>query len=296
MSKAGADSPADTVDLIADSLRNGRKGALRRLFSRAGAPAPVILWSPGRAELQNPLIQRFADLCETLMDDNGRVPASAVDLAGFGPLADWMMRVEPAGEHVRYIHYGKSIADHLGQDMTGRTSAEFESYITEFFDALYRAAAERAEWVYSEHEPPAHVFVRVWRRLIVPLFDDAGREVTGFLAINLPENELRVGLELMVDPVFVLDGEGRAHYANRAAQAMFGFGPDRVNGATLEALTGIALDAGLSPADMYARQAVQDSVQLALRGSIAERLLMTVSAAQHRNHAFYIVVMRLIGA
>jgi hypothetical protein len=47
---------------------------------------------------------------------------------------------------------------------------------------------------------------------------------------------------------------------------------------------------------MLANSTMIDSIQLTIRNEIVERLVMTVSAAQHRGDAFYVVVMRQIGS
>jgi PAS domain-containing protein len=151
----------------------------------------------------------------------------------------------------------------------------------------------RGERAYSEHEPPRVIFVRVWQRLIVPLYDEKG-DVERILALNVPDNELRAGLELMVDPVFVLHANETVVYLNRAAHLLFST-PSNATGQSLEALTGIPLESTLTPEDMLRQHKIEDSVRLTIRESIVERLVMTVSATQYRDETFYVVVMRLIG-
>ena len=73
-----------------------------------------------------------------------------------------------------------------------------------------------------------------------------------------------------------------------------GIGVEINVGKMLRDLTGIALDDQQSPTELLLNQTVTDSVQLRVRGGIAERLIMTVSAAEHRGRALYVVVMRLI--
>ncbi|MEL6801024.1 MAG: PAS domain-containing protein [Pseudomonadota bacterium] len=289
------DTEASVVDMLTESLLPGRPDALRRVFNAHGARAPFIIWSPQPQELQSPQIRRFAEICTGFADDQGRVAKSAFKLAAFGQLTDWIMLVEPEDSHYRYVHYGAGIAEFYGRNMTGGTTEGFTSHIAQFFEALYRAAQQRGEWVLSEHEPPAAVFVRSWRRLIVPLMGEDGKSVEGFAVANLPENDLRAGLELMVDPVFVLDAEQQVHFANRAAHKMFGIDTHGTQGATLQGLTGITLDTGQSPEELLSAQAREDSIELTLNGGIAERLVMTLSAAEHRGTAYYIAVMRLLG-
>ncbi|MEM0948227.1 MAG: hypothetical protein AAGK37_12525 [Pseudomonadota bacterium] len=280
---------------IAESLMPGSPDTLRQLFNKHGARAPTILWSPGVQELRSALLRRFADRCAGWMDDAGRVSADAFDLTELDALKDWLMVIEPAGdEGYRYLSYGGAIAEHFGQDMTGRTTRSFGGHITVFFEGLYEAARRRKEWALSEHEPPKAIFVRTWRRLIVPLFAPDGDTVTRFAVLNVPENELRAGLELMPDPIFVLGADEDTYFANQAAQRMFDLGQRPYRGLSLRQLTGISLENQPSPVDLLVNQTVNDSLQLTLKGGMAERLIMTVSAAEHRGRALYIVVMRLI--
>ena len=286
----------DVIADIAQSLLPGRPDVIRQMFNAEGARAPEVIWAPTDADLRNPLLRRFAEIVRGYRTADGHVPARALRLEDFGGLTEWLMLVDAidGGKDFQYTFYGPSIADHYGRDMTGRRTSEFAGHIASFFAGLYSAAIQRGEPVYSEHEPPASVFVRVWQRLIVPLSDGSGR-IVRFLVLNVPDNELRTGLELMVDPVFVLTREQDLLYANRAAQTLFKLRPTRTPGETLEQATGIVLDTPLCPEEMLSKHRVEDSVQLTIREAIVERLVMTVSAAQHRGHAFYVVVMRLIG-
>lgn len=287
-------SQTEVAEQVAESLVPDRADAVRKLFNDAGARAPEVIWSPQPNELRNPLLRSFYELCAR-HSVNGRVPESAIRVEDFGGLAEWLMLLQPVdgGKDFEYLHYGASVAQNFGADMTGKRTSEFGGHISTFFLGLYRAVIRRNEWAYSEHEPPKEVFVRLWQRLIVPLYDDS-ESVSRILVLNVPDNELRAGLELMVDPVFVLRGDESTVYYNRAAQILFGIQSD-ASRRTLEDLTGIPLEIRHSPEDMLSQHKIEDSVRLTIREAIVERLVMTVSATQHRDEAFYVVVMRLIG-
>lgn len=296
-----AKAPTPDTDAVGHVLfeqdgHSHSEAALRELFNGAGARAPHILWSPADTEINDPVVRDFARRMRALADAAGRVPAAAVTPDSLGALAGWTMILDAEGPEgpFRYRHYGERVAQHYGRDMTGRTTADFAGHIATFFKDLYRAAAARDEWVLSEHEPPRDIFVRAWHRLIVPLHDKVGG-VTGFVVANVPENALRAGLELMVDPVFVLDDAQVIHYANRAAQMVFFKDQQIASGDTLHGITGISLEIGMTPTELLAQGDPIDSIELFPRGAIVERLVTTVSATQHRGRAFYIVVMRLIG-
>ena len=297
MGTQGSQTATDPdIEALAASLTSGPDVHLRALFNAAGARPPVVLWSPRPEEMHHPALRHLADLCGGHADAQGKVPASAITPERLEAVADWLMLIDVEGDGgpYRYRHYGRRISDHFGRDMTGLTTSDFGGHISLFFSALYTAAARSGAWVLSEHEPPRDVFVRAWQRLIVPLVDDAGR-VIRFAAVNIPENELRAGLELMVDPVFVLDAAQGIQYSNQAARRFFGVTSPRPAPATLKDVTGIAVPPGLDPAQLMTTGESVDSIELALNGVIVERLVMTVSATQNRGQGYFVVVMRLIG-
>jgi PAS domain-containing protein len=273
--------------------------ALRRLFTENGTRPPLILWSPAEAEISAPLMHGFTRRMQALAKTDGRVPASAVTPEALGPLSAWSVLVDIEGPNgpFRYRHVGESILPYATRrDIIGRTSADYDNFFGAFFTALYRAAARRKEWVFSEHEPAREVFIRNWQRLIVPLFGEDGETVTRFAVMAIPENTLRKGLDLMVDPVFVLDDAQVIHHCNRAAEAQFGSGAlTHDAGTTLSDVTGITLEIVPTPAELLTRGEAIDLVELVPRGGILERMAVTVSATQHRGRAFFIVVMRLMG-
>lgn len=285
----------NVIDLVADSFEPAIPNLLRQMFNAAGARSPEVIWSPTDIEIRSPLLREFAAVCRVLAREDGSLPDTDINLDHFGDLKEWIMMIEPVeGEtDFLYTYYGSGIAQHYGRDMTGQRSSQFGGHIGTFITGLYSAMLERGEIVYTEHEPPQNVFVRAWQRYIVPRTDDTGK-TTGFLALNVPENELRAGLELMIDPVMVVSRDEKIVYANRAAQTMFNLPSIRQDEAFNQA-TGMSLEVHRTPLEMLAQHRVEDSVQLTLRDTIVERLVMTVSAAQYKDTAYYVVVLRLIG-
>lgn len=292
---AERNSKTEVVNLIAGSFAPAAPNLVRQMFNAAGARAPEVIWSPSDVEIRNPLLREFAATCRVLAREDGTLPDGEVNLDHFGDLKEWIMMIEPVeGENdFVYTYYGAGIAQNYGRDMTGHRSSEIMGHVGTFFTGLYSAILERGETVYSEHEPPQNVFVRAWQRYIVPRINDNG-DTTGFLALNVPENELRAGLELMIDPVMVVTEDERIVYANRAAQTMFKL-PSVRRQEAFEPTTGMALNPCCSPVEMLAQHRIDDSVQLTIRDTIVERLVMTLSAAQYKDTAYYVVVMRLIG-
>lgn len=280
------------VDAIAAGLMPAQSDALRQLFKDNGAREPTIIWSPEPQELLQPGLSRFASVCDKLSDRNGRITETTFDLERFGGLADWLMLVAPDVDGYRYLYYGAGIADHYGRDMTGQTTAEFGGHIQTFFEAVYRAAAARFERVLTEHEPPLSVFVRCWRRLVVPVLTEDGRETAFFAVINLPENELRAGLDLISEPVFVLDADQVVYYANTAARSSFALAASRAPGPTMLQLTGIDLGPLPPLSDIFTDTRLADRVELSLVAGITERRRIMVSAAEHRGRLYYVVMIQ----
>jgi hypothetical protein len=273
--------------------------AIRRLFNAAGVRPPLILWSPTDAELGEPLIAAFARHVRKLAGADGRLRAADATADSLGTFARWCMILDgtaPDGPF-RYRHFGENILPYATRgNMTGSTPEDYGDYIGAFFAALYRAAAERGEWVLSEHEPPREVFLRSWQRLIVPLYADDGATVAGFVVMAVPENSFRAGLDLLHDPVFVLDDRQRIHHCNRAARTVFADCRETTPAdRTLRDATGIALALGMPPTEVLARGEPVEIIEFLPRAGILEQIAVTVSATQHRGHAFYVVVMRLTG-
>ncbi len=279
---------------LSEDLGAGRTAKLQELFRGQGARSPLVAWAPGMQDLQNPLIEKFMEQCLELSDKNGLLRIDDFRLADFASMSDWMMvlAVEDEGRQFRYTHYGPAIREHFGRDMTGQTTLDFDNHISLFFTALYGAVSHRGIPVLSEHEPPAQVFVSSWRRLIVPLFDDVGH-VVAFAAINVPMNELRAGLETIPDPVFVVDAEGIVRYANHEARELFPKAELASGRQDFEALTGVSLEETDPPIELLGRRCVLDSQELMLLDTMLVDMQLTISAALHREHAFYIIVLRL---
>ena len=228
MADAVTQLPAAT--LVA-AIASGDLVALERLFLAAKARPPLVVWQPDAAMLRSPvlarLLQQWQGLCPA--PDRPPDPATAARLLD-GAAADWTMHLAPSTEgaagnqpleHFVYRHYGAGIARHYGRDMTGVSIAAFAGHIGTFFAAVYEAVRLRPEPLFTEHEPPAAVLVRSWRRLILP-FAEPGQPVTGFVVGNIPESAVGTLLDVMLDAALVTDGDGRIRLANRAASGLFG--------------------------------------------------------------------------
>lgn len=283
---------------LAADLAAGHTDLARTLFARQEAPAPLIRWSPMAYDLRHPLLARFNHLCNEMLQTNGQIQQEDFDFQRFASLHQWMMLldVEENGTDYRYLHYGKGIAEYFGRDMTGQRTSKFGGHISLFFSALYDAVLRTKERVMSEHEPPRRIFVRSWRRLIVPLFGRNG-EVSRIAALNLPDNELRAGLEIIPDPVFVVDEDEAVRFANPAARTLFPQLGAAGRGATLSEHCGLAVGVDATPLELVESGQVENRLcRLQVGETIADDFLVTVSGAIHGAQAFYVVMVRLAAA
>jgi len=283
----------DDIEKLTDDLLPGAGGQLAKLFESEGRPPPRMVWSPKSSDYSNPLISRFAQTCHALAQPDGRVLARDFNVDAFRPLQDWLLHldIEDDGKVFRYLHYGDGIASVRGLSMLGKTTEAFGGHISTFFSAVYRAVLLQKDWILTVHTPPHKVFARQWERLIVPLFDDAG-SVAQFTVLNVPDNELRPGLDIIPDPVLIVDEDMIVRYANRVAREVFGHQDHLETHMTLFAYSGIDTDMPAPPGELVKSQAVHDVVSLVLRDTMIQRFMLTISATQQWGTAYYVITMR----
>lgn len=283
-----------TADILADALAGGHVAPLSEMFEETGAAAPFLRWAPGLSDLNNPQIMAFAKTCQQLAGFGQPIDAEAYELQTFEPHFAWLMvlEVEDEGARFRYSHYGEGIAHVRGISMRGRTSADFGGHIGLFFTAAYKAILKRRTWLLTEHAPPKEVFARKWERLMVPIAGKDGN-VIRIVAMNVPDNELRAGLEIIPDPVMVLDADQTVRYANAAARRLFDRGEHSSKDQSLFQYTGIDLEIDRPPGDLVRAHAVHDRVCLAMRDNLLRDFLVTISGARIWDHDFYVLTLRL---
>ncbi len=281
-----------TIKALSVSIFQGSSDLLKSHFAAEGAAEPRLIWSPSQDDYGSPILRSFADVCDAIGTPGGAINIKDFSLDAFDGLDRWLLILERKGDDFVYNHYGAEIRDNYGSDMTGKLTTDFPGHIGSFFSALYSAAAKRAERVLSEHEPPRKVFVRAWRRLIVPLVTDEDG-FWGFVAANIPDNELRAGLEMIIDPVIVSDGDGFIQYMNSAALQNFRTPPDLPN--RLKYVTGLSLYGFVPPEVLLARREVIERLELLENKSgLMERVSVSISAAEHRGQAYYVILIRLL--
>jgi hypothetical protein len=217
------------------------------------------------------------------------IPDSSLNISKLSQFSDWLMLIDviDGGADYKYTYYGSGIAEHYGADMGGRLTSEFTGFISTFFVSLYRAAMIRKERVYSIHEPPGSVFVRVWQRLIVPITDACG-DVVRFVVLNIPESEMRSGLAANPWPSIAITESGLLLYANPAALELLGKEPSEVLRKPLTQVINRSLDCEVSAADLL-RDKITLHRQIFWGGREHD---VSISAARHAGDAIYLIFFR----
>lgn len=281
------------IEKLTGDLLPQADNELKKLFAQAGSSPPRIIWSPKSADYSNPLIALFADACHTLAQPDGRVLAEDFDVYTFRPLQEWLMHVdiEDGGKVFRYLHYGDAIANIHGRSLLGKTTKAFGGHVSLFFTAIHNAVLHQQDWMLTIHTPPQKVFARQWELLIVPLFDDAGA-VVQFIVLNVPDNKLRPGLDIIPDPVLIVDADMIVRYANRIARETFGHQDHFSTQIDLFTYSGIDIEMPAAPHELAKSYAVHDVVSLVLRDTIIQRFMLTISATEQWGTACYVITMR----
>ena len=209
---------------LARDVARGRYAGIHELFLVAGARPPSVIWNPSASNLRSRRLIALLSYWNGLRDGQGPPLASRWSLDGLGPLADYTMLIEAedGGRDLVYRHYGRGIARHYGDDLTGLRLSEIEGHVAVFAGSVYRAVMMRQEPAFTEHEPPRHVFVRHWQRVVLPLGD--GRGGVSHLAVgSIPEDPIRAIIDTVIDGVLAVDDAGTIRILNPAVEALFGY-------------------------------------------------------------------------
>lgn len=292
MSEDNSSERADLNQLVLDLAPHGESVA--QLFKNELARAPWIVWSPERRDISHPLARRFYDRCETLPAGEGGIAEADVDLDHFGSLADWMtvVRVDPDSDKLTYAVFGQSLERFTGRNMTGLGPSDFGHSNSDFIAAVYLAVRNRDQMVLTEHDPMPGVFIQRWQRLIVPMHRSG--KVSGFLCLAAPENDFRAGLEIISDPVFVMDADQRIFFVNRAGSELFDISQTDALGRTFFDISGISIEIEKSPMELSGSEVVQDQLRLPAESGLSDSFLVTIGATLHRGTPFYVLQVRMV--
>lgn len=160
-------------------------------LSEALADPPRLHWDPGNDVIGNEQLLNLHTFWTQLESFSGSMPkADDVDLLDLESEAPYTMLldVEDDGWDFWYRYYGAGIAERSGFDLTGRGIWEIPtaSQIGIFFAACYRAVLERKRPLLTWHMAPSNIAVVSWDRLIMPLANASGTDITRLLVGNIP--------------------------------------------------------------------------------------------------------------
>jgi len=162
---------------------------IRDVFHKEGAQGPVIVWNPTASAMAAPPLAALVEYW-TALRVNGALPlADRIDPLEMRRALGYVMLVDVIenGEDFRYRLFGSAVAAVSGFDMTGRRLSEHaaSAYLLEFSLALYRAALQRKEPVFSQYAPVGTKVTAEWHRVALPLADSFGA-VVRLLAGTVP--------------------------------------------------------------------------------------------------------------
>jgi diguanylate cyclase (GGDEF)-like protein/PAS domain S-box-containing protein len=225
------------VAQLARAVVRGRYAGIYELFLGAGAKPPLVIWNPTAANLRSRRLVALLSHWNGLRDSPAPPLAERFSLAEIGPLADYVMLldVERQGRDFVYRHYGAGIARHYGEDLTGRRLSKLAGHVATFSGSVYRAVVLRPEPVFTEHEPPRHVFVRHWQRVVLPLRDGDGA-ISQLLVGSIPEDPIRAIIDTVIDGVVAVDEAGRIRITNPAVESLFGYTSQQLVGQLLSTI------------------------------------------------------------
>jgi diguanylate cyclase (GGDEF)-like protein/PAS domain S-box-containing protein len=208
---------AEHVQALAQQVADERFVGLRHLFLGAGARPPVIIWNPTVENLRDPRLAAVMEHWRGIAPRQAPYTPDTLELGRLGAFAHYTMIVDVigGGEDFLYRHYGRALIRHYGRDLAGTRTSAAGGHIARFSAAIYRALTIRGEPIFTEHEPPRHIFVRRWSRVLLPLVDLEGR-VMQILVGSVPEDPIRAIVDTVIDGVLVVDEAGLIRIVNPA--------------------------------------------------------------------------------
>ncbi|NQW11686.1 MAG: diguanylate cyclase [Alphaproteobacteria bacterium] len=84
-------------------------------------------------------------------------------------MSDQLMVLVPGGDDFHYRFYGRGIATQAGFDMTGKSTADFDSEVGRWFQSKYRDALALGRPIYTAHNALHASAIVSWERLILPV-------------------------------------------------------------------------------------------------------------------------------
>jgi hypothetical protein len=195
------DGAAIDWDRVAHWTQQIVAGELRQIaivFESHGATPPEIAWNPEADRLAAAPLRFLAAHWRSLACTPELPHLRQISPFDMRPALGHIMLLDAidGGRDFRYRLYGTILAKISRLDMTGRLLSEHpaSTYVVELALALYRAALQRRQPVYSMRTPTGALETAAWQRVVLPLIDDAGtavRLLVGTVAVGSDGRMLR---------------------------------------------------------------------------------------------------------
>lgn len=164
-----------------------------------------------------PAVRHLLARWQRLHDLLGYAPFGPFDPLELGPAADELIVLVPMedGDYL-YAHYGKSIATHVGLDMTGQRSSNFQGPIGDFFRECNERAIATGKPLFTLHRSGFAAQVHLWERLVLPCRDEDGTPIVVIYSRprefreDLLSTILNASLDAIVAVRLVRDESGKA--------------------------------------------------------------------------------------
>jgi hypothetical protein len=171
---------------------------IRQTFAADKARGPRIEWCP-TVDLIKPKPLKFAlDYWNRAVARFGAPKVRLVDPVELVPALGYILLVDVVddGADFSYRLFGSIVASVSDLDMTGKRLTEHPAspYIRDFGLAMYRAALERREPIWTQYGPSVSIRTSSWERVAMPLVDDNGticRFLVAIAPIGLDGEPLR---------------------------------------------------------------------------------------------------------
>lgn len=208
------------------------RGDVDRAFHAAGGPPPTILFDPLDTALGLDSMRLFARICDQQAKrSGGAISRADLRLDDFGSMVDFMAVVERAPDNTASPFQTDWVFTFSGWEtdfahtdaLTGqRASTALSAPVAAMVrDVWTHAAQDNGSRVLTCHTSPKDILQNDWSVLSVPLLSASGSGVDGFLLYARATNKLGIGLDVIPDPVLVVDGALRVRMVNEAARHVF---------------------------------------------------------------------------
>lgn len=209
------------------------RGDIDRVFDGLELPPPTILFDPSPFAIPDTALRFFAQICDRqALRQGGPVPRDSFRMEAFGSMADFMSVVERAPtatggdspEDWVFAYAGREVELAQEDRLTGRTAGALSRTSQQLMTEVWRhAGCGVGARVLTAYRSPKALFRKDWQVFSVPLVSGTtGRDVDGFVNYVRARNAIGEGLDVVPDPVLIVDADMSVCMVNEAARQIFG--------------------------------------------------------------------------